>query len=252
MLTNFRPRLSLPSSRSIEAYSEAELISQFERTKRPIVDVSFLGRTKQYSFAQGLRIGNTTITEGALSPLTIKSKVAPQLSFFFTLSGEALLTEGTQATPFSCKYITFCSFRNPISFESRGFHGGTFQVDADSVIDLLSKNSGSSDLDAVIPNSATSFASRTGTTAYHNQLLSLLDLVSSCGGDADFLSRIGFDDVTTRVLCELLVAMSGNIHHQDDTRLLRRSDRSVDVICDFIASNIGTPLTITKWRGSPA
>lgn len=232
-----------------EAHSEADLISQFEEMNRPIRDLSFVSRNAQHSFVQGLKVGSLVISEAYMDPMVINTRSDPQISLNIPFSGEAALNESARATPFpASQHIVICPFKHETSFRTSGYHSLTYRSDHHAIRNAVSRCATGADkfLDDIVPDYASTYTGRFGNVSYHDQLISLLGVVNSCNGDADFLTRIGFDEIATRVLAEFLVAATGRPRNDGEGKSLRRSDRSVDIICDYIVNNLGTPLTIPQ------
>lgn len=182
--------------------------------------------------------------------MMIKNSIEPQFSFFLPLSGYATLTERAQSTRLSPHHITFCAFNQPTTFKPVDLHCINFRPDTAEVRSVLSEHphKGDRPVDDFLRKNASTFTGRFGTINYHDQLLSLAALISSCGGNPDLLSRIGFDEVATKVFAEILLALGGQPLDQEDAKPLNRSDRAVDIICDHIINNVGTPLTNSRME----
>lgn len=79
-------------------------------------------------------------------------------------------------------------------------------------------------------------------------LVSTLALSDLPGNDADYLRRIGYDDVIHRIVADLYASLLGRGEPAAEPPRIKRSLRALDLVCDHIVSNAGPPLTLTEME----
>lgn len=242
-----RPRLLLPSSLIREINSEAELVSQLQRGKRLVEDVAFLNPRQTTLSLRELKIGNLVISENISDPITFKTSIDLHLSFLVPFSGSAKAIEAGRSTDFpSSSHIIQRNFSRRMELELRRFHHVAFLPLFSDLASAVSRRRCNAEeiMQKALTGRNGISTGRFGGLDYCDQLISLLGVVNSTNGDAEFLARIGFDGVVVNTLAEYLVATATDTGEHPGTASKKRSDRAVDIICDHITSNVGRPLTI--------
>lgn len=182
--------------------------------------------------------------------MVIKTRPDPQTTFVVPFSGQATISEGKRSIQLAPSLIVISPFTQPTTCETSHLHYVSFNLEAALLNRTLSiySNGVRNPNEGLFPEHSSPHFGKIGAVRYYDQILTLLSLVNNCGGDVDFLSRIGFDQVVTGVFAEFLLSVNGTEFDQVGSRPIRRSSRAVDIICDYIACHLGTPLTTPQME----
>lgn len=245
-------RLTLPSQFSVDTVSATDLVSELHRLKRPVDDISFRDPSHTRSSITGIKIGQLVLHEARADAAVSKLTADPQPSLIIPFSSGGMIVEnGRPIVLPALTHIAAVSLNQPAEFHFGPLHLLGIRPDVCQLNRALASILGDRNELAEIMfgnNPATVFPGRIGGTDYVEQILSLVSVVNSTGGDQALLNRIGMADVFTRLMAEFLVeSVTGHpisIRRQRGTRSLA----AVDIICSHIEANIGSPLTVVKME----
>lgn len=231
--------------------SEAEFIDGLKGQNRPIADISFARKNAQQSYMNGIRAGNLIITEACSDPMTSRTLADPHLCFVIPTSGRGTIVDGSKSFDWTnSNQVMRLPFANPIENRNLGFSWVTLHPDFSDFKEALETvASGTTDLPERLMSSPSSMYSRQlNGVEYYDALMTLVSIVQKSNDDEEFLSRIGIDSVFIRLLAEMTAAQDQSSADTTASSKPTRSARAVDVICDYIKENIGTPMTIPSME----
>lgn len=246
-----RSQLGVPNPRFIT--SEAQLLAELQSNRRPVDDVSFKSLDKRTTTFCAVKLGRLLLTETVTDPIVWKTTSNPQISFIIPISGGGRIVGSSQSKTWGGPHqLIQLSYAHPIEVHSEKAH--VVEI-VPSTEELEQSIAGMKFIATeVIENSLASQAEvHNGVVNgldYLKQLTELLSIVKLTEGNGAYLSRIGINDVINRVLIEMLLAKAaiGKVEDNQSSFQSTRSGRAVSIICDYIMSNIGTPLTIPKME----
>lgn len=215
----------------------------------PVEDVGFVCKTKAHMKVLQIRIGDLTISENVSDPISFETSIAPHLSFLVPLSGSAVADLGDRVLEYpSSSHIIQRTFNRRMTLRIEDFHHVTFQPGFGSLKAELSVYLSDADgfLETAMHEDNSTHVGAFGHIDYRQELLALLSVIRNACGDVALLTRIGMEDVVVKTLAEYLILRSGRRLDPaaGPAMSAKRSEKAVDVICDFIMSNVGRPLTI--------
>lgn len=243
--------LLLKRTPGLTTYSEEQMITELDRYERPISEVSFKTNASQISHLSGVRVGNLLVTEAYSDSMVSKTKIDPHLTFVIPIAGSGTIVEQTRTTRWSASRRIFSfSFARPMMNDNDGMHWMFFRPSFDALLKAIdAKVPGSIySRERILESWTTVYAGRYDRIDYYGNLRTLLAIVDNADGDEEFLSRIGIEDIFNELFAELIIARE---RHKDDDEPIEstsRSARSVDIICDHIKANVGTPLTTPRME----
>jgi len=91
-------------------------------------------------------------------------------------------------------------------------------------------------------------AGRAWSVDYVSAIMNIVAMFDDCNADGATLERIGIEDVLNRLLAKLILDQEQYSLDNEPSHGLSRSTRAVDLICDHIRSNIGSPMSITEME----
>lgn len=231
--------------------SGADLISELQALRRPVVDVKFKEASRQSIQIADLRVGGLVLTEARTEPIVWYSKQEPSLSFVIPLSGNGSVVERGQSVQWAAAHnILQLTYAHSLEAHSNESH---FLEITPQMEDLERAVAAIPDAPERLIEKLMSAWTEThqgifNNVDYYRHARELISLIGLARGNGKFLKRIGIDDVFNRLLAEMLVAKSGYDPNNKQSVKSTRSERAVELICDHIASNIGSPLTIPKME----
>ena len=227
------------------------MISELQALKRPVVDVKFKEAAQHYTQIADLRVGGLILTETRTDPIVWFSKEEPNLLFVIPISGNGSVVERGQSVQWAAvHHILQLTYARSLEAQSNECH----------LLEITPQREDMEKAVSAIPNAPEYLIEKLMSTCtethqgvfnnvdYYRQTKELISFIGLANGNEKFLKRIGIDDVFHRLLAEMLVAKSGYDPNNKKSFKSTRSERAVELICDHIASNIGSPLTIPKME----
>ena len=244
------PRLKFGDRHATIVHSAEEYVELAQKARRPVADISFKGHASSIKFS-AVRIGDMTITEGYSEAVQVKSYEDPQVTFIIPVKGSGRFVRGTQSTPWrASRTIIQVSYDKPMFFEADRYLLLAIRLCPHSFLKELERLSPQAhpSSDRLMSCGVLTYeGERTGMNI-SVALENLFSIIDSCNADEGFLRRIGVDDVLYRLLAEMVNSQNGQAGEPERPSNVPRSARAVDVICEYIANNLGSPLTISKME----
>lgn len=238
--------LPFGNEQSIHRTSEADAIADLQRGRRPISDMWFKTRSRRSISTASLRVGQMSLTTISASPLHFETIPEPQLSVTVPVSGAGTIIEGARSMVWSGRsQILISSFSKPMICHYDAFSTLTIRPHIHSLISLVkTKLPACADVEQRLLTFPTTISpSRSKNIDFGASVGQLLALVNGCAGDAAFLRRIGFEEVMTNLVVDILANQieaprkDADCHGEDATASV------VDIVCNAISEDMGAPRT---------
>jgi len=243
-------RLPFGNEQAIAQQTESDFLAHLQKISRPVTDAKFTTRRSHFSRATSIRIGGLVIATCQSSPVHLETAPEPQQTILMLLQGSGKVVDGTTEHQIpSENAILRSSYHNSLRLDYGQMVGVTIRPDIDALTaDIESRLPGKAGIrDSLFSSGTNVFRGEAKGVAYRGILLKLLEIVDNCACDAAFLKRIGFEGLVTKCIGELITAEMGFDCYGGKELSMRLSVKSaVDVICDHIQANIGTPLTVSR------
>lgn len=226
--------------------SEADALADLQRGRRPISDIWFKTRRRRSITTASLRVGQLSLTAISASPLHFETKPDPQLSITVPVSGTGTIIEGARSMMWTgSSQILISSFSRPMICYYDAFTTLTIRPHIHNLISLVkAKLPAVADVEQRLLTLPTTISpSSSKNNNFGASVGRLLALANGCAGDAAFLRRIGFEEVTTNLVVELLASQieaprEGAFCHEGDA-----TTSAVDIVCNAIIEDMGAPRT---------
>jgi AraC-like DNA-binding protein len=244
------PRLRFDDRHATLISSADQYVELARHAHRPVADVSFKSTASSIKFS-AIRIGTVTITEGYSEAVRVKSFEDPQVTFILPIKGTGRFVTGAQVTSWrGSRTIMQVSYDRPMLFEADRYLLVALRLCPQSFLQELERISprGHPSADRLMSCGVLIYDGERQQVNVSVALENLLSLIDNCDADETLLQRIGVDDVVYRLLAEMVTSQTGHIAERGSLPSLPRSARAVDIICDYVTSNIGSPLTISKME----
>lgn len=244
------PRLRFGDSRATIVNSPEQYLELARQARRPVSDISFKSGARSMKFT-AVRIGQLTITEGYSEAIEMKCHVDPQLTFIIPFAGKGRFSTRERNTEWrASRTIIQVSYDRPIVFEADRYLLVALRLCPHAFLKEVERIAPQAvpDMDQLLSCGVSIHDGERGTLNVSLALESLLSIIESCRSDEILLQRIGVEDVLYRLLAEFFIFQRQHAAAADRRVNAPRSGIAVDMICDYISHNVGSPLTMGKME----